>query len=162
MRRRSLVLGAGMMPLAVGRAARAQGAPGRVTVVTSFSRDVTDPFKRAFERAYPGTMLEVQNRNTNAGVKFVALGFDIRESDFPLRIAWPIFLLNVINDFVEEDVSYISSFKTGDVWHIPAPTSAETATLELPDGSKRAVPIKDGRAVFLGQQAGFQSEDVGR
>lgn len=52
-------------------AALAQGPSGKVTVVTSFSKDVTDPFKAAFEKAYPGTKLEVQNRNTNAGVKFV-------------------------------------------------------------------------------------------
>jgi ABC-type Fe3+ transport system substrate-binding protein len=52
-------------------AALAQGPSGKVTVVTSFSKDVTDPFKAAFEKAYPGAKLEVQNRNTNAGVKFV-------------------------------------------------------------------------------------------
>jgi len=52
-----------------GGAAFAQG--GKVTVVTSFSKDVTDPLKKAFEKATPGTTLEVQNRNTNAGVKFV-------------------------------------------------------------------------------------------
>jgi ABC-type Fe3+ transport system substrate-binding protein len=39
--------------------------------VTSFAKDVTDPFKKAFEKAYPGTTLEVQNRNTNAAVKFI-------------------------------------------------------------------------------------------
>ncbi|MBM3644210.1 MAG: extracellular solute-binding protein [Alphaproteobacteria bacterium] len=44
---------------------------GKVTVVTSFSKDVTDPLKRAFEKAVPGATLEVQNRNTNAGVKFL-------------------------------------------------------------------------------------------
>ncbi|HEX2552319.1 MAG TPA: extracellular solute-binding protein [Microvirga sp.] len=54
-----------------GTAALAQAPSGKVTVVTSFSKDVTDPFKAAFEKAYPGTRLEVQNRNTNAGVKFV-------------------------------------------------------------------------------------------
>jgi len=52
-----------------GGAAFAQS--GKVTVVTSFSKDVTDPLKKAFEKATPGTTLEVQNRNTNAGVKFV-------------------------------------------------------------------------------------------
>jgi Ca-activated chloride channel family protein len=109
-------------------------------------------------KSFKGPLL-LQGRR--AGVKFVALGFDVRESDFPLRIAWPIFLLNTINDFVEEDVGYISSFKTGEVWHIPAASAAETATLELPDGSKRAVPIKDGRAVFLGQQAGFYKVSTG-
>jgi ABC-type Fe3+ transport system substrate-binding protein len=49
----------------------AQAPTGKVTVVTSFSKDVTDPIKKAFEKANPGLTLEVQNRNTNAGVKFV-------------------------------------------------------------------------------------------
>lgn len=39
-----------------------------VTVVTSFPRDMTDPFKVAFEKAHPGTTLEVVSRNTNAAV----------------------------------------------------------------------------------------------
>ncbi len=95
------------------------------------------------------------------GNKFVALGFDIRESDLPLRIGWPVLLLNIINDFVEEDTSYLSSFKTGGVWYVPAPSAADTGTLELPDGSKRVVPIKDGRAVFLGQLAGFYKLTTG-
>src|SRR5688572_1731883 len=49
----------------------ASAQTGKVTVVTSFAKDVTDPFKIAFEKANPGTTLDVQNRNTNAGVKFV-------------------------------------------------------------------------------------------
>ncbi|MBR3189717.1 extracellular solute-binding protein [Bosea sp. (in: a-proteobacteria)] len=51
--------------------ALAQAPSGKVTVVTSFSKDVTDPIKKAFEKAVPGVTLEVQNRNTNAGVKYV-------------------------------------------------------------------------------------------
>jgi phosphoglycerate transport regulatory protein PgtC len=51
--------------------ALAQAPSGKVTVVTSFSKDVTDPIKRAFEKATPGVTLDVQNRNTNAGVKFL-------------------------------------------------------------------------------------------
>lgn len=51
--------------------AGAQAPAGKVSVVTSFSKDVTDPIKKAFEKASPGLTLEVQNRNTNAGVKFI-------------------------------------------------------------------------------------------
>lgn len=90
-----------------------------------------------------------------SGRKFVALGFDPRDSDFVLRVAWPLFVLNTINDFIEEDTSYVSSFFTGDVWHIPAPSGAEVATLKSPDGKTHSVPIKEGRAVHLGDQAGF-------
>lgn len=44
---------------------------GKVTVITSFSKDVTDPFKASFEAANPGFTLDVQNKSTSAGVKFV-------------------------------------------------------------------------------------------
>ncbi|MGZ3477426.1 MAG: vWA domain-containing protein [Polyangiales bacterium] len=90
------------------------------------------------------------------GTKFVVLGFDVRQSDLPLRIAWPVFLLNTINWFVEEDADYLSSFKTGEVWHIPAPLGAGTSvTLVDPAGQKHLVPVQDGRAVFFGSKAGF-------
>ena len=96
------------------------------------------------------------------GRKFVVLGFDPRVSDFVLRVAWPLFVLNTINDFVEEDTSYVSSFSTGNVWNIPAPSSAETAKLETPDGRKLSVPVKEGRAVYLGDEAGFYELTVGQ
>ena len=51
--------------------AHAQSPAGKVTVVTSFSKDLTDPFKKAFEKATPGVTLDVQNRNTTAGVKYL-------------------------------------------------------------------------------------------
>jgi len=117
-----------------------------------------DKEDKVIGKSFKGPLLISGRR---AGVKFVALGFDVRESDLPLRIAWPLFLLNTINDFVEEDTSYISSFRTGSVWQIPAPSAAESGTLELPDGTKRTLAIKDGRAVYLGQQAGFYKLSVG-
>ena len=118
-----------------------------------------DKDDKVVARSFKGPLL-IQGRR--AGVKFVALGFDVRESDFPLRIAWPLFLLNTINEFVEEDVGYISSFRTGSVWSIPASSAADTATLLMPDKkTTRTVPIKDGRAVFLGQEAGFYTISTG-
>ena len=57
--------------LAIATAASAQSPAGKVTVVTSFSKDVTDPIKKTFEAAVPGVALDVQNRNTNAGVKYL-------------------------------------------------------------------------------------------
>jgi len=90
-----------------------------------------------------------------AGHKFVALGFDPRNSDLVLRVAWPLFVLNAINAFVEEDTGYVSSFRTGDVWRIPVPSSVDSATLIDPRGGKHTVPVKEGRAVYLGEEAGF-------
>jgi hypothetical protein len=95
-----------------------------------------------------------------SGKKFVVLGFDPRDSDMVLRVAWPLFVLNTINDFIEEDTSYVSSFTTGNVWSIPAPSGRETASLKAPDGKLHTIPIKEGRAVFLGDQAGFYEMTV--
>jgi hypothetical protein len=89
------------------------------------------------------------------GHRFVALGFDPRDSDLVLRIAWPLFVLNSINAFIEEDTGYVSSFRTGDVWHIAVPGSLSTVNLQEPGGAKHAVPVSDGRAVFRGEVAGF-------
>ena len=94
------------------------------------------------------------------GFRFVALGFDVRESDLPLRVAWPLLLLNSINFFLEETAGYISSFRTGDVFRIPLVTEAPRAELTLPGndgkpGKKELVPMFEGRAVYLGQNAGI-------
>lgn len=92
---------------------------------------------------------------TQAGQRFVALGFDPRDSDFVLRVGWPLFILNTVNAFVEEDSSYISSFRTGEVWRVPAPSTVDVATLVEPGGKRRSVPVKEGRAFYLGERAGF-------
>jgi hypothetical protein len=61
--------------------------------------------------------------------KFMALGFDVRDSDLPLRIAWPILLLNTINYFTDESGTYLSSFRTGDVWHVPVKGDLRTVSV---------------------------------
>lgn len=90
-----------------------------------------------------------------SGHPFVALGFDPRNSDWVLRVAWPLFVLNTINAFIEEDTGYVSSFRTGEVWRIPVPSSNDSATVIDPRGVHHEVPVKEGRAVYLGEQAGF-------
>lgn len=89
------------------------------------------------------------------GHRFVALGFDPRDSDLVLRIAWPLFVLNTINAFIEEDTGYVSSYRTGEVWRVPVPGSLGSVSLLEPGGAKHAVPVSDGRAVFRGERSGF-------
>ncbi|HEU4578143.1 MAG TPA: VWA domain-containing protein [Polyangiaceae bacterium] len=86
---------------------------------------------------------------------FVALGFDPRQSDLVLRVTWPLFLLNTINHFVEEDTGYVSSFRTGDVWQIPVAGDVQLAWLTEPDGTRSRLAVKEGKATHLGLHAGF-------
>lgn len=68
---RTFIVGSFLGVLGFASSAIAQAPAGKVTVVTSFSKDVTDPFRNAFQKANPGLTLDVQNRNTNSAVKFI-------------------------------------------------------------------------------------------
>jgi hypothetical protein len=94
------------------------------------------------------------------GRRFVALGFDPRDSDLVLRVAWPVLVLNIINELSAEDAAYLSGFKTGEPWRIPLAASADEATIIDPLGHRHTVPVQDGRAVYLGQKAGFYTVEV--
>ncbi len=102
--------------------------------------------------SFDGPLLVMGRR---AGRRFVVMGFDLRDSDLPLRISWPLLLLNIINDFIDEGASYISSYRTGNVWRIPVPADANEALLETPWGRKHKIPVLQGHALFLGQTAGI-------
>lgn len=99
-----------------------------------------------------GPILVQSNRN---GVRQVVLAFDPRDSDFVLRPAWPLFVLGTIDYFVEEDSGYLASYRTGENWRIPAPSSADSAELVLPGGESVTVPVRAGRAIYFGEHAGF-------
>ena len=92
---------------------------------------------------------------TRAGRRFIALGFDPRNSDLVLRPAWPLLVLNAIDSFGEVSSSYLSSYRTGEVWRVPVPAGSREAELTGPGGSKRRVPVQDGHAVSFGDEAGF-------
>lgn len=97
---------------------------------------------------------------------FVALGFDPRRSDLVLRVAWPLFVLNVIDAFVEESGEALSAFRTGSVWRVPVPSvdvtrvaggtdRNVTVPIRRPDGGIVEASVQEGHAVLFGEQAGF-------
>ena len=44
---------------------------GTLTVVTSFPKELTETYKKAFEAKNPGMKVEILNKNTTAGIAFV-------------------------------------------------------------------------------------------
>lgn len=113
---------------------------------------VPEPLDKVVGASEEGPILVAGQRG---GFKFVAMGFDVRESDLPLRVAWPLLLVNSINYFTDEDAQYISSFRTGDVWRVPVVSPSGQARLKAPGGNELFVPVHEGRAVYLGERAGF-------
>lgn len=52
-------------------AAAAAAIAGEVTVITSFPKEVTDTYKKAFEARNPDIRIQILNKNTNAAVIFI-------------------------------------------------------------------------------------------
>jgi phosphoglycerate transport regulatory protein PgtC len=60
-----------LLSTALALIAGAAFAAEKVVIVTSFPKDLTDPFKTAFEAANPAYELEIVSRNTNASVSYL-------------------------------------------------------------------------------------------
>lgn len=89
-------------------------------------------------------------RGTRGSHRFVALTFDVRESDLPLRPAFPLLLLDAIDSFAPADAAYRGSVVTGAPVAVALPAEATRATL---DGTP--LPIEDGLATLRTDRAGF-------
>ncbi len=89
------------------------------------------------------------------GRRMVAIAFDIRNSDLPLRVAFPVLMINLIDYFQLDDSDLIQNFTTGDTWSVKVADLEGEATVTNPDGSSRKVPIYNNRALVYGDQVGF-------
>ena len=62
----------GSLVLALGCVAFTASAQNNtLTVVTSFPKELTEAYKKAFEAKNPGVKVEILNKNTTAGIAFV-------------------------------------------------------------------------------------------
>lgn len=100
-----------------------------------------------------GKPLIVTRKRDN--LNLIGVAFDIRNSDMPLRVAFPVFMINVVDYFTLDDESYIPNYTTGDTWAVDVEKDAESATVTTPTGEQTEVPVYNGRAVFNGEQTGF-------
>ena len=101
---------------------------------------------------------------TRAAHKFVALGFDVRDSDLPLRVAWPLFVVDCLNWFTDEDADYLSTYRTGDTWHVLSPGPGDGGDARgRPTGRDPASCWRTTQpgGPLLGTQAGFYEVSVG-
>ncbi len=122
--------------LNVSRASSFQLGPGDVAVASSFRQ----PIIAARE---------------SGGRKVVALGFDVRKSDLPLRVAFPVLLVNALDWFAGADTGVVASYTLGQAWRLPAPAGVAEISVRAPDGKLGAAPVHDGRATYFGEQAGY-------
>lgn len=98
--------------------------------------------------------------------RFLALGFDPKQSDFFLRAAWPLFLHNALWELAprasgEDGIAFVP----GREWHLRTPGQDKTATIVGPLGSQappsRRVAVTEQRTALFGDLAGFYRIEQG-
>jgi hypothetical protein len=72
----------------------------------------------------------------------VVIGFDLYDSDWPLRASFPIFLMNLLDWFISTDPQSSRLIETGDVLVLPAEETDMDATVRLPSGEERAAHLR--------------------
>ena len=65
----------------VGGPAAAASIEDKLVIVTSYPKDLTGVFKKAFEAKYPGTTVEILQKKTSAGVKYIQETAEANASD---------------------------------------------------------------------------------
>ena len=93
--------------------------------------------------------------------KLAGIAFDVRNSDLPLRVAFPVMLLNLIDWFNADEDSLVESYKTGDTWSIPVPVESGEVSVTNPLGETTGVPVYEGSAVVYGDVTGFYTIRAG-
>jgi hypothetical protein len=93
----------------------------------------------------------------SGGRRLVVVGFSSRQTNWVLRVGFPVFLLNTIAWFSGENTRLIHTYRTGETWTLPV--EATGLSVQVTDPSKRTftVPVKDGQVSFYGRHIGFHT-----
>jgi hypothetical protein len=103
--------------------------------------------------------------------KILAFGFSLpatgRESatDLPLRVAFPMLLVNALDWFAGDTTDLLTTYPTGQRQRVPldgvvGATEAEVVGPEGPHATTTHTPVIDGLATFYGQHVGFYDMSV--
>lgn len=96
-----------------------------------------------------------------SGGRVAVLAFDPFESDLPLRVAWPVFLLDAVGWLAEGPAADARAIPTGAPWIRRVAADVDEVLVTGPTGSER-LPLRDGIVrVAHTDRAGVYTVDVG-
>ncbi|MCY4538510.1 MAG: hypothetical protein OXE52_09815, partial [Chloroflexi bacterium] len=109
-------------------------------------RELRAGWAEALIRAEDGDLLLVGEVNARQVAIF---SFDLRDSNLPLLIAWPVLMANLLDWFSPaEIVSLPDGLSVGDALVIQPPLFAESARVTAPDGSVQVLPVRGDALVY--------------
>jgi hypothetical protein len=96
------------------------------------------------------------------GRQVAILTFDVRDSDLPLQITFPILISSLLDWFTPEDVIADAVLGVGDVLALRPPLDAASLRVTLPDGVQRAVTLVASPSFAETGQPGFYGVEIVR
>ncbi|MBI3947563.1 MAG: VWA domain-containing protein [Armatimonadetes bacterium] len=104
------------------------------------------PWGQALADSEAGPLLVAGERE---GLRSLFLGFDLTQSDLPVRVAFPILLANAIDWLMGSGADAASvRWRTGDVLTAEIPADVSRVEVTLPDGARRAEAVRQSPFLF--------------
>ena len=112
------------------------------------------PWAQVLVEAERGPLVVAGERG---GKRSVWVGFDVRASDLPLRVTFPIFITNTLRWLAgSRGSSDAAAWRAGESVALSVPPTAKEITITAPDKSTRRVPVDGASALYDGAtQAGL-------
>ncbi len=108
------------------------------------------------------TLVEAENTplivaGERGGKRVVWCGFDVRESDFPLRVAFPIFITNALRYLSaprgSDALNESSAPRTGNPVALLPPQNAREISIKTPDGKTQKIAVRASASGDASQEA---------
>jgi len=96
------------------------------------------------------------------GRKIVVVGFSSQQTNWVMRIGFPVFILNTVAYFAGENTRLIHTYRTGETWEIPLEVVQDLVEVVDPKKKKFKAPMKDGKVTFYGRHIGFHTIYAGK
>jgi hypothetical protein len=85
----------------------------------------------------------------NAGRQIAVMAFDLRDSDFPLQIGFPVLVANLLDWFTPGAIlATTGSFNVGGAVTFNPPLNTDTVRVTLPDGRVSDLPVERSTLIF--------------
>lgn len=120
--------------------------------IAEAQRVALEPGDRALASAAQGPLIVAGERG---GAPFIALTFDLRHSDLPLRVAWPMLLARSLALLGASAPDLELPLYVGRP--MPLPAAAPPVRARDPAGLERELPVRGAEAWIRPQRAGFHA-----
>jgi len=91
--------------------------------------------------------------------KVVACAFSLTGTDLMLRVAFPLFLVNVLDWFASDEADLLTTYATGTRARVPLDgvVGVSEVTVTAPGGRETRAPLVDGQATFYAAEVGIHT-----